>query len=89
MSARNAFRSPSIWNVDASLIKNISFTERYKLTIRADAFNLFNHANTFVLGTSADIDTGFVPAFKSGGLNPFVPGGGANRRVQISARFSF
>ena len=90
ISTRNMFRSPSIWNVDASLMKTISFTERYKLTIRADAFNVFNHANTFVLGTSADVDTGYVPAFKAGGLNPFIAGGTtANRRIQVSARFSF
>lgn len=90
ISQRNMFRSPSIWNVDASLMKTINFTERYKLMIRADAFNVFNHANTFVLGTSADVDTGYVPGFKAGGLNPFIPGGAtANRRVQVSARFSF
>jgi hypothetical protein len=90
MSVRNGFRSPSIWNVDASLMKTVSFSERYKLTIRADAFNVFNHANTFVLGTSADVDTGYVPAFKAGGLNPFITGGTtANRRIQVSARFSF
>jgi hypothetical protein len=90
ISERNMFRSPSVWNVDASLMKTISFTEKYKLTVRADAFNLFNHANTFVLGTSADVDTGYVPAFKAGGLNPFIAGGAtANRRIQVSARFSF
>lgn len=90
ISARNSFRSPSVWNVDASLMKTISFSERYKLVIRADAFNVFNHANTFVLGTSADVDTGYVPAFKAGGLNPFIVGGTtANRRIQVSARFSF
>jgi hypothetical protein len=38
---------PSViqWNVDASLLKNVTFYERYDLRFAADFFNVFNHPN--------------------------------------------
>jgi len=38
-------RSPGIFNVDASAIKNFRITERFRLQFRAEAFNLLNHVN--------------------------------------------
>jgi hypothetical protein len=35
-------------NYDMSLRKNIHFTERHTLELRADFYNLFNHPNFFV-----------------------------------------
>ena len=32
-------------NVDTSLFKNIAISERWKLQIRTEVFNLFNHPN--------------------------------------------
>ncbi len=40
---RNAYYGPGYWELDASLIRQISIGERLKLDIRADAFNLTNH----------------------------------------------
>ena len=42
---RNAVRGPGIANVDVSLLKTFSFTERWRLQFRAECFNLANHAN--------------------------------------------
>ncbi|MBI1787771.1 MAG: carboxypeptidase regulatory-like domain-containing protein [Acidobacteria bacterium] len=42
-NARNFFRGPGAWNVDSSIFKNFSFTERYKLRFTADFFNVLNH----------------------------------------------
>ena len=42
-SARNAYYGPGYWELDTSLIKQVSISERFKLDIRADAFNLLNH----------------------------------------------
>ena len=42
--ARN-FHGPGLENVDLSLFKSFFITERMRLEFRAEAFNLFNHAN--------------------------------------------
>jgi hypothetical protein len=79
MTARNAFRGPGFWNVDAGLYKRIRFTERLSLQLRAEAFNLFNHANLFVDYGSPDV---------SGGGN--VLGNRLGRRnVQLAAKIIF
>jgi hypothetical protein len=44
-SGRNAFRGPGLFNLDASLARNFRPRERLDFTIRADAYNLFNHTN--------------------------------------------
>ena len=38
-------RGPGIEDVDLSLVKNFSITERTRMQFRAELFNLFNHAN--------------------------------------------
>lgn len=43
-ASRGLFRGPGRTNLDMTLAKVTSITERLKLEIRADAFNLFNHA---------------------------------------------
>jgi hypothetical protein len=42
-SGRNQFRAPGNWNVDASLFRTIPFS-RYRVEIRAESQNVFNHA---------------------------------------------
>jgi hypothetical protein len=86
MQARNSYRRPGYWNADMSLSKEVTFAERYKIQIRMDAFNVFNHANLFVdgnadvSGSNADDNNpaGFVRAFKAGA-----------RTAQVGVRFSF
>jgi len=43
--ARNKFAGPGFADVDFSLIKNVPITERVKVQLRADFFNLFNRIN--------------------------------------------
>lgn len=45
---RNFLDGPSYFNIDAGLIKNVSFGERFRLQFRAEAFNLLNNTNFFV-----------------------------------------
>ena len=78
MTRRNSFRGPGQWNADMGLYKNISFGERYKLQLRVEAYNVFNHANLFVDVGRAEVAEGVIPAFKSG-----------RRNVQFAAKFSF
>jgi hypothetical protein len=42
---RNAVRGPGISNVDLSLLKTITVSERARLQLRAECFNLANHPN--------------------------------------------
>jgi Carboxypeptidase regulatory-like domain len=75
---RNSYRRPGFWDANASVFKIFNLTERYKLQIRADAFNVFNHANLFINGGSADVTNGAVQATKGG-----------RRYAQVELRFTF
>jgi hypothetical protein len=47
-TGRNAFRGPGLYNVDFSLARSFTaprLREGTRLTVRADAFNVLNHAN--------------------------------------------
>ena len=50
-TGRNAFRGPGLYNADLSLSRSFSaphfwkFRENATITVRADAFNMLNHAN--------------------------------------------
>jgi hypothetical protein len=85
MTKRGSFRAPGTWNADVSLFKNINITERYKVQIRADVFNVFNHANLFVNGASTEVNN-TVDAAGNRGVVAFKDG---NRRIQFLARFTF
>ena len=44
-AGRNILEGPGTNNVDFSLLKNITFTERHRLQFRSEFFNLFNRTN--------------------------------------------
>ena len=44
-SGRNLAQGPGFWNLDAGLSKNFKLTERFTLQMRAEFFNVLNHAN--------------------------------------------
>ncbi len=54
-AGRNSLRGPSLWESDLSLSKNMLLSERFKLELRADAFNVFNHEN--LANPSSQIDS--------------------------------
>ncbi|MDP9170306.1 MAG: TonB-dependent receptor, partial [Acidobacteriota bacterium] len=55
MSHRNAFRGPGWWDLDLGISRDTRITERFSLQIRAEAFNLLNHANLYTEGLTADV----------------------------------
>jgi len=42
---RNSFAGPGLFNVDLSVARAFRFGERFRATVRADAYNVLNHAN--------------------------------------------
>jgi len=73
-----AVRGPGLWNVDFSLGKDFSLRERYKIALRGDMFNFFNHTN--LSGFSSDVNNARFGTFTSTR--------GA-RVVQLNVRLSF
>jgi hypothetical protein len=44
-AGRNILEGPGTENVNVSLVKNAALSERLRLQLRAEFFNLFNHPN--------------------------------------------
>jgi hypothetical protein len=73
---------PGAKNLDFSLFKDIPFTERYKLTIRAEVFNIFNTPQFSVQTIGLTQGQG-----NFGQISNTVAQ--SERRMQIGMRFSF
>jgi hypothetical protein len=95
MAGRNSFRGPGLWNVDLGIYKNFRITERFRLQLRGEFFNLANHSNLYVQGSGADFANA---AFGPPGLTPIVTakrggfGDSANderRNVQLGVKLIF
>jgi carboxypeptidase family protein/TonB-dependent receptor-like protein len=80
---RNVLRGPGLVNLDMSVSKTTPITEKLKLEIRGDFFNLFNHAEF------ANPDTNITSATFGQIVNTGVPGDQRERIIQLAARFSF
>jgi hypothetical protein len=57
-SGRGTLNGPGLWNIDASFIKDFPIREQWRMELRAEFFNLLNHANFGLPGASAG-----TPAF--------------------------
>ena len=85
MVERNSFRGPGFWNVDMGLYKRIRFTERLSLQLRAEVFNLFNHANLYTDYGSGEVNSGSVLG-KRGVTDTLTL---ERRNVQLAAKIIF
>lgn len=83
---RGSLRGPAIYNVDASVFKNLNLTEHLKMQFRAEAFNLFNTAE-FALPYAA-VDQAGSPGTPSlsGSITSTVH---ASRELQFALKLSF
>jgi hypothetical protein len=84
---RNTAWGPGFFNSDMSLMKNVTFFEKYTAQFRFDAFNVFNHIN---LGTpGGNLDSGSGNSI-GGGPYPTGTGGSTNpRQLQFTLHFAF
>lgn len=78
MTGKDAFRGPGYWNVDFGLFKNFHLRENMRIQLRGEFYNVFNHANMFVDGASAEVNEGLIRGFKDG-----------RRNVQLAVKFIF
>ena len=74
----NQFRNPMFFQTDASLAKDTSLTERLKLQVRFDFFNLFNRANLY------NVDGNLASGTFGKATNQYNP-----RWLLLSAKFRF
>jgi outer membrane receptor protein involved in Fe transport len=80
---RNSLRGPSIVNVDLTLSKTTAITERVKLEIRGEFFNIFNHAEF------ANPDTNVTSPTFGQILNTGVSNDPRPRIIQLAGRVTF
>jgi hypothetical protein len=85
MSHRDAFRAPGFWNFDLAFYKDVKLSEKYAVQLRAEFFNVFNHANLYVIGTSANLGAGNTVDACFGCTGSTYD----RRQVQLAARFRF
>ncbi len=80
---RNFLRGPGVVNLDLSVAKTTAIAERLSLEIRADIFNVLNHAEF------SNPDTNIAGGTFGQILNTGVPGDTRERIIQLGARLSF
>jgi hypothetical protein len=91
MTARNTFRAPGVWNIDLSVHKSFKLAEGKSLQLRAEAFNILNHSNLYIVYSATDVSTtSFVPATRgvrndNNGLNASTE----NRNLQLALKLLF
>ncbi len=69
-SGRNHFTGPGYFRTDMSIFKNVTLTERVKLQIGLEGFNIFNQGNALI--PNADINGGNFGLFQNTWLPPRI-----------------
>jgi hypothetical protein len=101
---RNALRGPDFRQFDFSIFKQTAITERLKLELRAEAYNVFNHPNfsspylpLFIVDAAQQginlngTSAGFFNLKTTGDVGTGYPvlGNGGSRSLQFAAKFTF
>jgi hypothetical protein len=82
---RNVVIGPSFHNTDFSIIKSVTISQQYRLQLRADVFNLFNHPNFGPPGNVVG-----SPTFGKISRTRLPTGeAGSSRQIQLAMKLSF
>jgi hypothetical protein len=84
---RNIAFGPGMYQIDSSLHKQFALNERFRLDLRAEAFNLFNHPEYKTPGATWSTASSF--GHITGILNTGAVGTGTPRRFQFALRLQF
>lgn len=96
--ARNSFRSPGFGVLSLAVAKNFHFTEAKSLQVKADLYNVLNHANYALSNgnvfsnagvTTATSTPGYAVPTDSNFLNAFNLFSGGIRSMTLSLKFLF
>ena len=82
---RNNWYGPGVNNWDMSLSKAASLTERVKLQLRFELYNVFNRVQ-FTKPDNGTVDSNFGYSFSQAGQNDGTTGA---RQIQLGAKFTF
>ena len=88
--ARNTYPGPGFSDVDFSIFKNFQFTERFRLQLRAEYYNLFNRVNLASGPGSVDFSSNGLVSDTIGDWNgaPGI-GPGEARNLQLVIKLIF
>jgi hypothetical protein len=88
--SRGMVRQPSLTNVDFSMNKNFAVTERARIQLRAEFFNLLNHTSFNGFGNSVFIvnNSGGVTTTRNGGFGVLNSDRGP-RQIQFGIKLNF
>jgi len=85
---RNIMRGPKFVNLDFSAGKSWKLTERLHLQLRAEVFNILNHANfSYPTGSLASRNMGKLRNTPDIAASNPVIGSGGSRHIQLGAKF--
>jgi hypothetical protein len=87
MTERDEFRGPGAWFFDLALQKRFRFTGTKAAVFRLEVYNLFEHANMYILPETAEIEGN--PALLGRRSGILAGSADANRRLQLGFKFEF
>ena len=83
---RNSIYGPGQRNFDMAVSRRFQFTERWKMEVRSDFFNILNHANW---GSPATGGSGIGTSLSSGATFGQVTAFGPPRLIQMAIKLYF
>jgi hypothetical protein len=89
---RNSFFGPHYADTDLSLYKNFVTTERFKLQLGANAYNVFNHPNFSQPGGNVQSSPGAITSIAAPPTRPygsFQNAGVGGRVMQVFGKITF
>jgi hypothetical protein len=91
-TGRNEFRGPGLFNVDLSIgrgFRLLKLGESGRLLVRADMFNVLNHANLIYCAACGFGEAIYGRAETNSGFPLLLPLAETSRQIQLLVRLSF